>query len=308
VNTDVRHLRYFVAVAEELSFTRAAVRLHMAQQPLSVAVRQLETHVGAQLLRRTTRRVELTPAGAELLERAREAIAAVDGAMEGARAAARGEAGRLSVGIASTGGVDLLPRAVRVFSDARPAVRVRLHDASFTDPSGGLLTGVTDVAFVRPPFRDDGLTLEPVLREPRWAVLPAGHPLAARAALRIDDLLELPWFDSPGTDAVWRAYWTAADHRGGAAARFGGQARSFDEFFEGTSAGLGVGLIPRSAAQPGRPGLVFVPVEDLEPCTVALAWRTGDDSPLVARFAAIVRHLRDAAPATVPASPGPAGS
>ena len=160
MQVEVRHLRAFVAVAEELNFTRAAARLHLAQQALSSQIQQLEQRMDARLFLRTSRRVELTPAGHALLAQAPGLLSALDGAVESARQAARGEAGNLTVGLLATAALDLTPQTLRAFAADRPQVTVSLRNVSFDEPTGGVATGEADVALVWLPFSTEGLAIE----------------------------------------------------------------------------------------------------------------------------------------------------
>src|SRR5438067_805083 len=182
---DSRLLRAFVAVAEELNFTRAAQRLHLAQQALSTQIQQLETRVGERLFDRTTRSVALTEAGERLLPHARAALAALDaglGELEATRRAARST---LRVGLATTAVVPLVTETLRRFAADRPDVNLAVSNHGMIDPSAGLRAGTVDVGFVRPPFTDDGdVTMETVLTEPRYIVVPEGHPLADRESVQ----------------------------------------------------------------------------------------------------------------------------
>jgi DNA-binding transcriptional LysR family regulator len=285
-------LRGFVAVAEELNFTRAAQRLHLAQQALSAQIRQLEERSGARLLERTTRRVELTPAGEALLPAARAVLEALD---EGLAAVSR-RAGhtRLRVGLSTTASVELVGEVLRRFGELHPDVEVAVRNSAFQEPTGGLAEGLADVAFVRPPFRADGLEMETVLSEPRMALLPKSHALAASELLRPEDIVDEPWIWVDGTDPEAAAFWTLAEHRGGRLLRIGAHITSFDEYFSVVSAGLAIGVAPESAIRalgPSFPSLRFIPVEGLEPATVAVAWRSPGESEAIRAFVDLARTL-----------------
>ncbi len=288
---DFRALRYFVAVAEELHFTRAAERLYIAQPALSEQVRRLEAELGVELLRRTTRKVELTPAGEEFLARARRILAEADEALADASRAARGETGRLRVSTGATAGVEQVPRVLRAFRDARPEVHVDLRQISWEDHSGGLRDGSVDAAFVWLPFEHDGLAFATLHEEPRVAALEAAHPLAAEAELRIAQLVDEPW-PWVDTDPVALGFWTCVKERGGAAAGRGPTISSIEGILEGVRAGLCVATIPRSQAQVSAwPGITFRPVADLAPATLALGWRTADETPVVQALVEIARGV-----------------
>jgi DNA-binding transcriptional LysR family regulator len=214
VRPEVRQLQYFIAAADELSFTRAAERLNVVQQTLSTAIAQLEALLGIKLFERTTRRVTLTKAGAAWLPYAREALAAADRAAEAARDLAAGRSGRLRVGLAATAALDLTPRVLRAFAERYPLVELTIEHFDCQDPSGGLHDRRSDVAIVRPPFRDEGLDLVVIGSEPRFAVLAADHLLADREALEFAELADEPWADI-ATDPLWWDFWRVAERRSG---------------------------------------------------------------------------------------------
>ena len=183
---EIRQLHAFVAVGEELHFGRAAARLHMAQSPLSQLIRRLEADVGTPLLRRTTRRVELLPAGEVLLERAHAILAAASAAEEDARAAASGELGRLAIGFTGSMTYALLPHLAKALRAELPRVRLDLRGEMLTPAQvEGLLEGALDVALLRPPVDHADLVVEPVGVEPLVAALPADHPLAVHERLPV---------------------------------------------------------------------------------------------------------------------------
>ena len=288
---DFRTLRYFVAVAEELHFTRAAERLYIAQPALSEQIRRLEEELGVSLLRRTTRKVELTAAGEEFLERARRILGEADAALEDARRAARGETGRIRISTGATAGVEQVPRVLRAFRQARPQVQLDLRQISWEDHSGGLNDGSVDAAFLWLPFEHEGLAFELLHEEPRVAALEATHPLAAESVLRMEQLVDEPW---PWVDTDRRAldFWTCVDYRGGAAARRGPTISSMEGILEGVRAGLCVAAIPRSHARVSAwPGIEFRPVADLAPAQLALGWRPADETPAVQALVEIARDV-----------------
>lgn len=290
-NVTLAQLSYFVAVAEELNFTRAAERLHVSQSPLSQAIRALETNLGVTLLERTSRHVELTAAGGELLPAARAALAAVDHAVNVARAAGRGEQ-RLRVGFVAYGACDVIDRSLAAFAPPASDLRLETRQADFSDPTAGLAAGSVDAAFLRLPVGAPGLELEPLTTEPRVAVLPAWHPLAGRDQIAIGDLIDEHWLQMPGRDQIWRDFWLATSHRGGVAPLLGPEVRTIDEQLAATATGGYVSLAPASVASSyPRPGISYVPVAGIEPSAVALGWRRGDRRESVRRFVARAREL-----------------
>lgn len=248
MSVELRHLRAFVAVAEELNFTRAAGRLHLAQQALSAQIRQLETLVGTPLFVRTTRKVELTGAGRALLERAPALLAGVDEALEAAVLAGRGESGELAVGLLATASLDFTPRLLRTFADELPEVAVSVRNFSFDDPSGGVRGRQADVALVWLPFTTEGLACERLFDDPRVAVLAADHPLAGRDELTVEELLDEPfgWIDD--LDPVARDFWTLGDYRDGRPPRIGARITGFDDLFAAVRAGRVIAASPASVA------------------------------------------------------------
>jgi DNA-binding transcriptional LysR family regulator len=306
MNIELRHLRYFVAVAEDESFTAAARRVHVAQQVLSSQIRQLEDALGVQLLERTSRGVALTPAGAAFLESAHATLAVLDRGVTAARNAARAISGELSVGLNVAAGGELPTTALAAFERAHPQVEVRLRTFDLAEPAAGLLNRSTDVAFVRPPIQAPGIRLESLAEEPRVFVLPAGHPLARRDCLGLGDVAGLPWIAAEmatdGCDpARWRDDWLVSPRPGGDQPIIGAVARTIDEWREYVVAGRGISLCPASAESfYARPGLAFVASREVPHARLSVAWRTGDANPAVARFVEI-------AAATAAASGGALG-
>jgi DNA-binding transcriptional LysR family regulator len=289
---ELRHLRYFVTVAEELHFGRAAARLHVSQPPLSMQIKALEEELGTRLLSRTQRKVELTAAGAVFLKEAREILQRVDQAAAAARRAARGEAGELAVGFVSIADYNVLPAALSAMRERSPGIALTLHEAT-TDVQLRELAGERlDVGFVLPPVNDPRLTLLPLLREPLVAALPQQHPLAAGrgklplARLRDAPFILFPRHMAPGLydDIV------SFCRQAGFSPRVDQEAIQMQTIVSLVSAGLGVALIPASLRNLGRAGVVYRALREPSPLTqIALAWRTGDERPTLARFLEAVR-------------------
>jgi DNA-binding transcriptional LysR family regulator len=290
MNIELRHLRYFVTVAEEASFTAAARRVHVTQQVLSTQIRQLEEAIGAELLRRTSRGVVLTPAGSAFLEAARETLASLERGVGAALNAAASVAGRLCVGLSVAASGEMRTRLLRSFAGAYPAVELELVTFDLTAPAAGLLDHRTDVALIRPPADAPGLALEEVEAEPRVFVLPAGHPLAGREVLELADVAGLPWVAAAlaadgCAPARWRDEWLVSPRPGGDEAVIGAVARTIDEWREHIVAGRGISLCPASSEEyNARPGLVFVPGKGVPPTSLCVAWRAGDERPAVRSF------------------------
>lgn len=293
MNIELRHLRYFVAVADEASFTAAAHRVHVTQQVLSAQIRQLESAVGTQLLNRTNKGVTLTPAGAAFLTAARETLAGLDRGVAGARNAARAVSGKLTLGIGSGCENETRTRLLTAFERVYPDVEMNLQVFDMTQPSAGLLDHSSDVALLRPPVAAPGIELVVVRSEPRAFVLPAGHALAASEKLTLADVAGLPFVTADlATDGceprAWQDDWLIRPRPGGDVPIIGATARTVDDWCEHVAAGHGIGLCPASAATfHGRPGVCFIPSTGLTPTTMCVAWRTGDTRPPVQRFVSL---------------------
>jgi DNA-binding transcriptional LysR family regulator len=290
---ELRHLRYFVAVAEELHFRRAAARLHISQPPLSQQIRQLETELDVQLLDRSRRRVELTAAGEAFYARAREILAAVDDAGRLARRVQRGEVGRLSVGFVGSAMYSIAPEVLQAFREQREGVDLRLRELTTAAALDQLESGRIDVGFVRPASPRQGIAVESVLREEIVVALPEAHRLASRDRLALDELTGEPMVlltrtGSPGVRDVLEA----------ATARFGGEDHLVQEAAEVqtviglVAGGVGFSLVPDSVRSLTRRGVVYRPIADAPSIELALAWRAGDRSPVLAAFREVVREHR----------------
>jgi DNA-binding transcriptional LysR family regulator len=295
-SVELRHLRYFVAVAEERHFGRAAARLHIAQPPLSQQIRRFEAELGEPLLYRTTRSVELAPAGVVMLERAREILAAADAAVEDARRAARGEYGRLAIGFTGSVTYAILPSVAAALHDELPGVVLDLRGELLTPAQvARLLDGTLDLGLLRPPVGDRDLNTEVVRSEPLVAVLPASHPLAGEEAVRVEALAGEPFVTYPSHfrsvvhDAVEDA--CAAHGFEPVAAHEVAETATLVSF---VAAGLGVSLVPASVQNMTVRGAVYRPlVEDATRVELAVAWRRKDERPILTRALDVIReHLR----------------
>src|SRR5258708_4679460 len=192
------HLRYFVTVAEELHFGRAAGKLHISQPPLSMQIRALENELGVTLFNRTQRRVSLTQAGAALLGEARHILARVEQAVLMTKRAGRGEIGELAIGFISVADYNVLPVVLREFRRRFPLVKLTLRESTTDAQIRDLLAGRIDVGFMLPPINEASLQSVPILREPLIAALPAKHPLAGRPGkLGLEKLKDAPFILFP---------------------------------------------------------------------------------------------------------------
>lgn len=290
---ELRHLRYFVAVAEMRHFGRAAERLHMAQPPLSQQIRQLEAELGVELLTRTTRRVDLTPAGADYLERARKILAAVDEAGEQASRIAAGRAGRLTIGCVGSATYSLLPVLARTLRAELPDVDFRFRGEMLSpEQAAALHDRSLDLALLRRLPEFDGLTVRELRVDPLLVAIPEGHRLAGRKRLKVRDL------DGEGLIV----------HAGGGRSVM---SKVIHDLIESTdtrievvldvaetstlvtfvAAGLGLAIVPEPTATLKVPGIIYVPLAGTPGVDLVAASRTGDDNPVLARALEVLSDL-----------------
>jgi DNA-binding transcriptional LysR family regulator len=290
---ELRHLRSFVMVAEELHFGRAAERLHIAGPPLSKQIQQLESELGFPLLERSTRRVALTAGGEVFLQRARGLLGDLDDAQSDAARAHRGDTGRLSVGFSGSASYELLPRLLREYRERYPQVEIEPHGEMLSARQlEAVEQGRLDVGFVRGTAFAPGITTRTVWSEPLVALLPAEHPLAARELVQVSELEGSPFV----------SYWESmllADAVHNSCRRAGFTPSVVQRAGESyglaclVAAGFGVALVPRAARHMQLSGVRFVPVpvEQSDPVTLTMAWRRGDRAPATRNFLRLVRAV-----------------
>ena len=278
---ELRLLRYFVAVAEERHFGRAATRLHMTQPPLSRAIKQLESDLGVVLLRRSAAGVELTTAGEALYTEAVTLLEQADRARTRVTSAA---GAALTVGTLGHGGDESGTRLAANFRRHHPEVAIRFREADFTDPTTGLRNGLVDVALTRAPFDTTGISIRTLRSDRVGAVLRSSDPLAGSSALILADLVDRPWFQLPdGTDPIWSTYWNGATPVGKRLS--GAVVRTVNECMQAVLWNGMVGIAPQTETLPD--GLTWVPLTDMPDSRVVVAWMTDRESPLVRSFARI---------------------
>jgi DNA-binding transcriptional LysR family regulator len=292
---ELRHLRYFIAVAEEGHITRAAARLGIQQPPLSQQIRALERELDVQLFRRKPRGVELTDAGRAL----RIILAHLDHAFATTRRTARGEQGRIVVGFTSSAPfVPFVPRVIRSFRERSPLVSLVLEESGTADMVEGLRNERVDAAFIRSPVADPaGLVVHPLLDEEMLLALPEGHRLGG-AGRDGDDAIKLAAFAAetfvlyrrPGGPGLYDTI-IAACHRAGFSPRVGQEAPRILSTLSLVAAGLGVSLVPASLQRLHMDGVVFRPLKN-EPrprAPLNLAYRRSESSAAVRSFIELVR-------------------
>jgi len=298
---ELRHLRYFVAVAEELHFGRAAARLRIAQPPLSRQIRDLERELGTPLFERVARGVELTPAGEAFLPEARLTLAQAERAQRTAQRAARGETGRLRVGFveaATYSGV--LPDVLGFFRMHLPNIGVSLFEMDAPEQAVAFRDGRIDLGILHspPPDAERWLRVEPVYTDPLVAAVQHGHRLAARARIALGDLADEPFALFPRTAGLALYDDIIARCRSaGFSPRVVQEAVGWHTLAALVGAGVGVSFVPRSLTRVERPDVVYRPVRDLSvEMTISAVWKKGERSPVRDRFVTALRAVARARP------------
>lgn len=290
---ELRHLRYFRAVAEELHFGRAAQRLLIAQPPLSQQIRQLEGELGVALLIRSTRNVELTPAGQAYLERVVTILDAVEDAADLARRVAAGTTGRLTIGCVGSATYSVLPQLVRALSELFPDVDVRVRGEMLAPAQlAALAAGEIDLALLRPPVVDAGLTTEIIRRDSLLVALPEGHRLAKRKTLAVSDLRDEDFVAHVGGGrSVMGSFVTTLCADAGFTPRVRHEVEETSTLVTLVAAGLGVALVPAPTSALDIAGVVYRP---LQPRSLGVelvaAWPASAHDQLVRK---VVKALAD---------------
>lgn len=285
---DLRRLRYFVAVAEELHFGRAARRLNVSQPPLSVQIRTLEREIGAPLFVRTQRRVELTEAGRVLLDEARRLLGQAEAAVVHARRAAEGTVGRLAIGFVSTVDYSILPPLVRRFQQKHPGIALKLLELTGDRQQALLQSGELDLGLSILPPPAPRLTMRPVFREPLIAAVPANHPLAARQRITLRSLAAEPFIQFPRELAPGLYDLAiAACQKAGFTPHLAQEAIQMQTILGLVAAGLGVAVVPQCMSKLQRPDVRYLALDarGFEVETVAL-WHSDNRAPALAALIA----------------------
>ncbi|TAG47143.1 MAG: LysR family transcriptional regulator [Oscillatoriales cyanobacterium] len=283
---ELRHLRYFIAVAEELNFTRAAERLHMAQPPLSQQIQHLEAELGFQLFRRTKRTVVLTEAGQVFFEEAQKILLQVDRAIQLGKQTSRGELGQLTVGFVSSAAHNVVPAILQAFRTRCPAVKLELHELTTNEQLQRLRFGRIDIGFVRPPIEEDGINSEIVFREPLIVALPETHYLADRAVVELRELSAEPFILFPRSlapglyDPI-----VSLCLQAGFSPIAGQEAIQMQTIISLVAAEMGVAIVPASMQNFQRHLQEPSPI-----VSIALIWRD-NPTPAVQRFLQTARDL-----------------
>lgn len=286
---ELRHLRYFVAVAEELHFGRAAARLHIQQPPLTRQIQLLEAELGFPLFERSRRRVELTPAGVALLGRTRQVFDALDVAVHDARSASQGQSGRLVIGYPSSLAYSGLTELLRAFRTRFPSVELALRELPPGDQIDALKAGSLDVGFVRTSLDDPALVAELVRREALMVVLPDDHPLTSRRTVALEALAKEPFvlFSRARGPAFFDQLMSLCS-AAGFTPRIVQEAPQLD-IISMVAAGFGVSIMPSSMRNFRRPGLSFRAIAGAPQVELLIVWRHQNLSPALHNFVDLVR-------------------
>lgn len=292
---ELRHLRYFIAVAEELHFSRAAERLHMAQPPLSQQIQQLETELGVELFhRKTKRQVQLTAAGQVFLQEAYRLLGQLEQAIEITRRTGRGEIGQLRIGFISSVTYDVLPAILREFRAQFPDVELVLQELTTTEQEQALLHHRIQVGFVHPPLIDELLSWECIQRQPLVVALPETHPLAQQEQLSVRSLsnesfILFPRYLSAGLyDQILRL----CQQQGSFTPKVAQEAIQMQTIIGLVSAGMGIAIVPSSLQNLQRSGVVYRAVEEETPLVeIAVARRKEEETPVLRKFLQVVRQV-----------------
>ncbi len=292
---ELRHLRYFTAVAEELHFTRAAARLGIGQPPLSQQIQQLEREIGTPLFLRLPRGIALTEAGAQFLEDARALLAGADRAVDTARRLGRGERGAITVGFtASAVFHPYLPRAIRAYRDRYPGVRITLTESTSVSLLRSLRAGEVDVAFVRPPYvADPEFKSERVLDEPMLVALPPDHRLVRKRAIPMAALADEDFvlYPRPIGASLYDAIQSACQ-RAGFTPRVIQEAPQMASIVSLVAAGVGISVVPAAMRHMGAQGIEYRPIKgDAPHAPLDMAYRRHDRSAAASNAVELLREL-----------------
>lgn len=298
MSIELRQLRYFVSVAEEMHFGRAAARLHMTQPPLSQTIQSLEAALGTELFDRSRRKVALTAAGSALLPQAQRLLAEAEALPELVRRAAAGESGRLSLAFVSTADYSVLPPTLREFRERYPQVQIELRESTTDMQLEDLAQGRIDAGLLIPPLPDKlkaELEYLKVLSEPLVLAAPKGLPgLRGQSAVRLAALGDMPLIIFPRRiapafhDAILGCF-----RQAGLSPRIGQEAIQMQTIVGLVSAGMGIALVPQSVSNLKRPGVEYKPLLDRAPITeIGLACRRDNRSPVLRAFLELLRKKR----------------
>ncbi|KAM3100511.1 LysR family transcriptional regulator [Phormidesmis sp. 146-12] len=298
---ELRHLRYFVTLAEELHFGRAAERLHIAQPPLSHQIRQLETELGFSLFYRTKRTVQLTDAGQTFLIESQRILNQLEHAIAAGQQVSRGEIGQLTIGFVSSAAYNVLPPILQTFRAQVPGVTLELHELTSAQQIQWLQEGRIDIGLFRPPFANDGCQVETIFQESLMVALPQTHPLTQQKRVSIRSLIREPFIVFPRAAApgLYDPIISLCQ-QAGFSPIVAQEAIQMQTIVSLVAAEMGVAIVPTSLQQLQRPGVAYRPIVETTPqVAIAMIWRQGERlltgnskrSSTVQRFVEVVRQV-----------------
>ena len=289
---ELRHLHYFMAVAEELNFSRAAERLHIAQPPLSQQIRQLEAELGFQLFHRTKRTVRLTEAGIVFFIETQKIMRQLENAIQIGRQTSRGELGQLAIGFASSAVHNVLPTILQAFRTEIPSVKLQLRELTTDQQLEWLQQGRIDIGFVRPPVEEDGLSSEVIFSEPLILALPETHAFCSQELVSLRSLSQEPFILFPRSlapglyDPI-----ISLCQQAGFSPILAQEATQMQTIVSLVAAQMGIAIVPASMQNLQRSGVVYKLLQETTPMVaIALIWRH-NPSPTVLRFLEVARQV-----------------
>jgi DNA-binding transcriptional LysR family regulator len=289
MDVHLRDLRYFLEVARQLNFTRAAESLYVSQPALSKQIRALERHLRVTLFERDRGRVRLTRAGAELVPHAERLVESWEGAK---RSLSQASDCTLVIGMHTSPGRGLLPKVRAMLVASCPAAELELRQVAWSDRTAGLSDRSTDAAFVWLPLPQPPYRWVTIAREQRLVALPRGHRLATRASVSMADLLDEPFLALPASAGPLRDYWLALDDRDGHEVRIAAEINDTEETYEAVASGIGICLLAAGNAPIfARGDVTMLPVADLSPSELVLGWNERHCPPLLETFAALCEQV-----------------
>lgn len=282
---NLQHLRHFLVLAEELHFGRAALRLHIAQPPLSQSLARLEASLGFQLFERTRRSVLLTDAGAVFLREVRPALAQLERAVQLAEKANAGQLLKLNLGFASGALTEALPRTMRAIEGSMPDTEIALHELTTTQQVDGLLDGSLDAGLIFEYLRHEtDIHARVIARYAPFVAIPAAWPLSRKKRLTLRDMADLPFIVfPPDQDPIMYYLLIAECQRHGFSIKIKQTITRIRTMIGLVSAGIGVALVDQASAEQGYPGVVFRPIDGLPPeftSELSLAWLAQPATPI----------------------------
>jgi DNA-binding transcriptional LysR family regulator len=288
---ELRHLHYFIAVAEELHFSRAAERLHISQPPLSQQIRDLEEELGVKLFERSKRQVHLTEAGKAFLERSYLVFAQLEQAIAVTQQIGQGEVGRLAIGFVDSAMYTVLPEILRMFRERFPAVELRLNELTTVQQIHALHHKQIDVGIVRAAITEPGLRMECLLQESLVLALPESHPLSSQAQVSLSTLADESFILFPAKlGPIFYEEIMDLCQQSGFRPKVSQEAVQMQTIVGLVAAGLGIAFVPAAMQNFHRSGVIYKPLqEQIHKIGLYLTWRQHDSSPVISAFLNLTR-------------------